>query len=57
VPAFDRIASVVVLAALGGVLVFRAFRAWREYRLQRRELDLFVRSVTEIEQLERERRS
>jgi hypothetical protein len=56
VPTFDRIAAVVVLAALGGVLVLRAFRAWAEYRLQRRSIDLLVRSVTEAEERERERR-
>jgi len=55
-PLFDRIVSVVVLAALGGVVVYRAFRAWADYRLQRRSVDLLVRSVTEIEHPEREPR-
>ena len=57
VPTFDRIASIVVLAVLGGAIVYRAFRAWADYRLQRRSVDLLVRSVTEIEHPEREPRA
>jgi len=57
VPLFDKIVAIVVLTGLGGVLSIRAFRAWADYRLQRRSLDLLVRSVTEAEQPERERRS
>jgi hypothetical protein len=56
VPLFDKIVAVVALTGLGGVLSIRAFRAWADYRLQRRSLDLLVRSVTEAEQTERERR-
>jgi hypothetical protein len=55
-PAFDRIVSVAVLTGTGGVLVFRAFRAWADYRLQRRSVDLLVRSMTEIEEPDREHR-
>ena len=54
--ALDRIVSVVVLTGTGGVLVFRAFRAWAEYRLQRRSVDLLVRSMSEIEEPDREHR-
>jgi hypothetical protein len=56
-PAVDRIASVVTLVGLGGLLVLRAVRAWADYRVQRRAVDLLVRSVTEVERPKpRERR-
>lgn len=51
-PAFDRIVSALVLAGTGGVLLLRAVRAWADYRLQRRSVDLLVRSMTEIERPE-----
>ena len=55
-PLLDKIVAGIALGGLGGVLVLRAFRAWADYRLQRRSVDLLVRSVTEAEQPERERR-
>jgi hypothetical protein len=55
-PAFDRIVAVFVLVAFGGLLLVRAIRAWADYRLQRRALDLLVRSVTEAEKPQKERR-
>jgi hypothetical protein len=56
VPLFDKVVAIAALGALGGVLTVRAFRAWADYRLQRRSVDLLVRSVTEAERQERERR-
>lgn len=55
-PAFDRIVSVAVLVGFGGLLAVRAIRAWADYRIQRRELDLLVRSVTEAEKPQKESR-
>jgi hypothetical protein len=55
-PAFDRIVSVLVLVGFGGFLGVRAFRAWADYRVQRRALDLLVRSVTDAEKPEKEHR-
>lgn len=55
-PTFDRIVSAVVLSTTGGVLVVRAFRAWADYRLQRRSVDLLVRSMTELDEPDREHR-
>lgn len=55
-PAFDRIVSVVVLVLFGGLLGVRAIRAWADYRVQRRALDLLVRSVTEAEKPQKEHR-
>jgi hypothetical protein len=49
VPLFDRIVSLVMLLGLGGLIAARAFRAWADYRVQRRAVDLLVRSVTESE--------
>jgi hypothetical protein len=45
----DQIVVVVVLGGAGGTVAFRSWRAWREYRIQRRELDILVRSMTEAE--------
>lgn len=56
-PAFDRIVSVAVLVGFGGLLLARAIRAWADYRVQRRALDLLVRSVTEAEKPQKERRA
>ena len=55
-PAFDRIVSVVVLVGLGGLLLVRSIRAWADYRVQRRALELLVRSVTEAEKPQKEHR-
>jgi len=52
---FDQIAAALVLTGTGGVVAWRAFRAWREFRMQRRALDLMVRSVTDAPKQERER--
>lgn len=54
-PAFDRIVSVVVLVGFGGLLLVRAIRAWADYRVQRRAVELLVRSVTEAEKPYKER--
>jgi uncharacterized membrane protein len=48
-PFADQIVAVVVLVGTGGVLAFRSWRAWREYHIQRRAVDLLVRSMTEVE--------
>lgn len=48
-PLADRIVAVVVLGGTGGTVAFRSWRAWREYRIQRRALDILVRSMTEVE--------
>ncbi len=56
VPIFDRIVAVAVLGLTAGWIALRAFRAWADYRRQRRALDLLVRSMTEIEHPTREHR-
>lgn len=48
-PLADRIVAVVVLGGTGGTVAFWSWRAWREYRIQRRALDILVRSMTEVE--------
>jgi uncharacterized membrane protein len=48
-PLLDWIVAVVVLGGTGGVVAFRSWRAWREYQIQRRALDLLVRSMTEVD--------
>ena len=53
-PLTDQIIAIVVLGGAGGVLGFRSWRAWREYHIQRRALDLLVRSMTEVEDPRRE---
>jgi hypothetical protein len=55
-PAFDWIVSVMVLAGLAGLLVVRALRAWADYRIQKRAVDLLVQSMTELEEAEPEHR-
>ena len=45
----DPIAAVVVLGATGGTVAFWAWRAWREYHIQRKALAILVRSMTEVE--------
>jgi len=52
---FDQIVAVLVLTGTGGVVAWRTFRAWREFRMQRRALDLMVRSVTDAPKPDRER--
>jgi hypothetical protein len=56
VPLLDRVVAVLVLGATVGWIALRAFRAWADYRRQRRALDLLVRSMSEIERPAREHR-
>jgi hypothetical protein len=53
-PLADRVAAVVVLGGTGGAVASKSWRAWREYRIQRRALTLLIRSVTEAEHRKRE---
>ena len=55
-PLLDRIVAIVVLSATLGVLAFRAYRMWVDFRIQRRAVELLVRSVTELERPTEERR-
>jgi uncharacterized membrane protein len=48
-PLADRVVAIVVLGGTGGTVAFRSWRAWREYRIQRRALEILVRSMTEVE--------
>ncbi|MGH2784466.1 MAG: hypothetical protein ACRDJ1_04350 [Actinomycetota bacterium] len=48
-PLADKIAAIVVLTGTGGAVALRSWRAWREYRFQRRALEILVRSMTEVE--------
>lgn len=52
----DRIAAIVFLGLLSGVLVVRAVRVWADYRRQRRAVDLLIRSMTELEEPRKEHR-
>lgn len=45
----DRAAAGLVLAGTGGVLAFRALRAWLDFRLQQRTLELTKLSVARLE--------
>lgn len=53
-PLIDQIVAVAVLGGTGGAVAWQTFRAWREFRMQRRALDLLVRSMTEIDDPRRE---
>lgn len=53
-PVPDQIAAVVVLGGTASVIAFRSWRALREYHIQRRALDILVRSMTEVEDPRRE---
>lgn len=44
----DQIIVVVVLGGSSGTVAFRTWRAWREYRIQRRALDILLHSMTEV---------
>jgi hypothetical protein len=48
-PLADQIVALAVLGGTAGTLALRSWRAWREYRIQRRALDILVRSMTEID--------
>ncbi|MGH2793215.1 MAG: hypothetical protein ACRDKG_02820 [Actinomycetota bacterium] len=52
-PLLDQLAAVAMLGATGGVVAWRAWRAWRDFRVQRRALEILIRSVVDLEQRER----
>jgi hypothetical protein len=49
-PVFDKVVAGIVLAGLGGAIAIRARLAWRDFRLQQRELRLMVESAEILEE-------
>jgi hypothetical protein len=47
--ALDLIVAILFLASTAGVVIVRAFRSWRRFRLQERTVRLLARGLTELE--------
>ncbi|MEX2394679.1 MAG: hypothetical protein WD826_09405 [Actinomycetota bacterium] len=46
---FDLIIVILFFASTAGVVIVRAFRSWRRFRLQERTVRLLARGLMELE--------